>query len=218
MNRHVKRAIPSGAGAVILLLAGFACSDAVDDSGRLQTQVSQLQTQVAEPTATQTPTIVATATQAATATIASPTLTATPTIEPTTAPTTRPIALPTATPVPATATSVPATATPQVSQGANNDYLKVVTKDFSAGPAASVTVEYRASPRFGGQFYLSATIWTSAKLCSATAITDIPASGTATVVFPWAELAPGCTPETFSSVYICIALDGKQTTCINVYK
>jgi hypothetical protein len=194
---------------VIAVMATVMLTGAGDTSAPAQ---SALPTATSNPPPTAVPSASVTSTTAATGT---PAPTATP-VPPTEAATPTPIVAI----VRATAALPPSPApTEQVAQSPSSDYLKVVSKNFSGGSAASLTVEYRAYPRPGGQFYISATIWrTGGSECDATAITDIPTSGTVTITFPWARQAQGCSPDTFSSVYACLAFDGKETVCVNVYK
>lgn len=166
-------------------------------------------------------------------------------VSPTTAATETPV--PTATPLPPTQAAAPApaviivqvtptlrppappptlvppaaTATPQSAVSPSGDYINVVSKNISGVSAASVTVDYNAIVRQGGQFYISATAWrtgTGSLWCDSTAVFAKPGLGTVTISFPWVRQAPGCSPETFSSIYACLAFDGKETVCVNVYK
>ena len=179
--------------------------------------------------ATATPSASATPTTAATETAAteSPALTATP-LPPTQAAAPAPAVIivqvtPTLRPPAPPPTLVPpaATATPQSAVSPSGDYINVVSKNISGVSAASVTVDYNAIVRQGGQFYISATAWrtgTGSLWCDSTAVFAKPGLGTVTISFPWVRQAPGCSPETFSSIYACLAFDGKETVCVNVYK
>ena len=127
----------------------------------------------------------------------------------------------TATRAPPTPVPPAATATPQSAVSPSGDYINVVSKNISGVSAASVTVDYNAIVRQGGQFYISATAWrtgTGSLWCDSTAVFAKPGLGTVTISFPWVRQAPGCSPETFSSIYACLAFDGKETVCVNVYK
>jgi curved DNA-binding protein CbpA len=75
-----------------------------------------------------------------------------------------------------------ATTTPQQVVASNGDYIRLVSKSVSGGSGPSITIDYSATVRPGGAFYVSATGWANDpqygynEFCAATATQNLPAS------------------------------------------